>query len=286
MSSFRADRRAKDAGDLLEKKKKNKKERADEGVALVSTRALLKEHGYPDENIEEALGKFGPHLSRCVEYCLQQKEESAAQDVDQISDPIDEEEWARNLIQNMGYNQEVATRALEISRFSFSRALLVLLHGNDEDKTKYMGTHHFRRHTLRKTMGFDNTRAAGQNVRAEYAQRAREYSQRDMQVVDFGMHAGDTTNACFWLCLVAGLSKARWQPDAHALQGVEDVSVLWPQVRALDLIGMDRSATIRQTPFGLFAEKLRKYMCDGPHAVLLRQDMMLRLFPAFAALDP
>jgi hypothetical protein len=27
-----------------------------------------------------------------------------------------------------------------------------------------------------------------------------------MQVLDFGMYAGETTNACFWLALAAGLS--------------------------------------------------------------------------------
>ena len=49
---------------------------------------------------------------------------------------------------------------------------------------------------------------------------------------------------------------------------------------------MDGSATIARTPLGLFAEKLRKYMCDGPNAVLVRRDMLETLFPAFAALDP
>ena len=36
----------------------------------------------------------------------------------------------------------------------------------------------------------------------------------------------------------------------------------------------------------LFAEKLRRYMCNGPDAVLLRRDMVQKLFPAFAAIDP
>ena len=35
---------------------------------------------------------------------------------------------------------------------------------------------------------------------------------------------------------------------------------------------------------GCFAEKLRVVMCAGPHAMLLRSDMMELLYAAFAAL--
>jgi hypothetical protein len=60
---------------------------------------------------------------------------------------------------------------------------------------------------------------------------------------------------------------------------------LWIKVRALDLLSLDNSATVRQSSLGLLAEKLRKYMCDGPDAVLLRQDMLEKLFPAYAGID-
>ena len=42
---------------------------------------------------------------------------------------------------------------------------------------------------------------------------------------------------------------------------------------------------VRHSPLGLFAEKLRRYMCTGAAAVLLRPDVQARLFPAFAAID-
>ena len=41
----------------------------------------------------------------------------------------------------------------------------------------------------------------------------------------------------------------------------------------------------RDSPLGLFAERLRRYMCTGAAAVLLRPDVQARLFPAFAAID-
>ena len=286
VSSFRADRRVKDAGDLAVAKKKKSENCNNADTAVGCTKALLQEHGYPDGDIEGALEKCGPHLTRCVEYCLRREGESRQIGEEEQSGPIDEEEGARNLIQSMGFDADATTLALEMSGFSFSRALLILLHGCDEDRTKLMGTSHFRRHTLRKTVSFNSIKAAGANVRAEYAQRATTQFHRPMQVLDFGMYAGDTTNACFWLCLSAGLSKSSWSPSAHALQGIDGLLELWPQVRACDLVAMDRSATIARSPLGLFAEKLRKYMCDGPNAVLVRRDILQKLYPAFAALDP
>ena len=63
--------------------------------------------------------------------------------VSQDANPIDEEEWAQTMMQSMGFDEVVTTKALEIADFSFSRALLVLLHGNDDDKTTVMGTSAF-----------------------------------------------------------------------------------------------------------------------------------------------
>ena len=42
---------------------------------------------------------------------------------------------------------------------------------------------------------------------------------------------------------------------------------------------------VRYFSLGLFAEKLRRYMCTGAAAVLLRPDVQARVFPAFAAID-
>jgi hypothetical protein len=185
----------------------------------------------------------------------------------------------------MGFGVQIATEALESCEYPFSRALLFLLHGKDLDKAKFMGAHHLRRHTRRNTASLDTAKAAGSNVRADYVHRAQQHFHRDMQVVDFGMYAGETTNACFGLCLVAGLSRTPWRPEAHALPGLMEMAELWNKVRALDLLSLDKAAAVRQSPLGLLAEKLRNYMCDGPDAVLLRQDMLEKLYPAYAAID-
>ena len=108
-----------------------------------------------------------------------------------------------------------------------------------------------------------------------------------MSVVDVGQYAADTTAACFWLCLAAGLSRSDWQVDAQALPGLSDIADLLNDVRAMPLRALDRGSgqEIRKSSLGLLAARLRFYMCGGPHAVLLRQDMVDKLFPAFAGIE-
>ena len=147
-----------------------------------------------------------------------------------------------------------------------------------------MGMHHFRRHTRASSISLDSRAFGSDLVRAEYVRRAQGHFNRVMQVVDFGLYAGQTTNACFWLCLAAGLSKGHWQVDAQALPGLVGIAGLLDEVRLLPLAFFDGGANVRQSPLGRLAEKLRTYMCAGPGAVLLRRDMLEKLFPAFAAI--
>jgi len=103
-------------------------------------------------------------------------------------------------------------------------------------------------------------------------------------VVDFGQYAGETTNACFWLCLAAGLCHSSWRLDAQALSGLADTGHFLQEVRTLPLASFDKGEGVRTSALGMFAERLRKYMCAGSDAVLLRRDMLEKLFPAFAAI--
>ena len=235
----------------------------------------MKEHGYADDIIEDAFKKCGPHLTRCLEYCIGEVSPPA---------PVGEEEWARELIQSLGFDGQTTKAALEACNFSFSDAVLCLLHGNDADKTKVMGTHHFRRQTLRKTYTVNLGTTASDRVRDEYSMRAQRHFNRDMIVVDFGQYAGETTNACFWLCLAAGLCHSNWRLDAQVLPGLADSGHFLEEVGTLPLAFYDRSESVRTSALGMFAERIRKYMCAGPDAVLLRRDMLDRLFPAFAAI--
>ncbi len=124
------------------------------------------------------------------------------------------------------------------------------------------------------------------SVREQYAGRALADLGLETCVVDFGLHAGQTTNACFWLCLAAGLAASSWSPncvDGQALPAV--VNSLLAETRAMDLHILDGADASGKTPLGMLASTMRQHFCAGPSSVLLRPDMMGRIYQAFAGLQ-
>ena len=70
VSSFRADKScaAKTKSRKREHRRQQGKVSGTSGSDVV--RAILREHGYKDEDIEASLALYGPDLQRCVEFCL------------------------------------------------------------------------------------------------------------------------------------------------------------------------------------------------------------------------
>jgi hypothetical protein len=287
VSSFRADKVVKDVGDKAYRKERQQK-RIPESFPLFCVQAVLKEHGYDKEIIEAAIHLHGCSIQRCVEYCLNRAQDQSDSMVitNTPVDPVSEEVWASELISELGFDTDTVTQALESTSFSFAKAIVLLLNGNDHVCNKYRGAKVFRRHTQRKTMGLNLVKFADAGIREQYRSRARTHFQCDANVFDFGMYAGKTVNACFWLSLAAGLANAAWHIDTQALPGLADSVSLLQQLRTMDMTTLHLSKDVRLSPLGLFAEKLRSYMCAHDTAVLLRPDMQARLFPAFAAIDP
>jgi hypothetical protein len=102
----------------------------------------------------------------------------------------------------------------------------------------------------------------------------------ELRAVDFGMHAGDTTNACFWLCLAAGLAASSWSTDSVSVQA------LLTETHAMDLCQLDRAParSVRTSALGKLASTLRTHFCRGHSSVLMRPDMQERIYQAFAGL--
>ncbi len=277
VTAFRAD------AEFRGQKKKNKKGQ-DQPHCFKVTEELLREHGYPDAHIQEAMTACGPDAARCVDYCLARNSGSVDVD-DRQQKPLSQEDWCASIIRSLGFDSQLVAKTLEQVDWSFPLALSTLLNGNDHARTSYR----FRRHTMqRKVLQMNLEKVSGSAVRSEYVQRAREHFHRDFHVVDLGQHAASTTGACFWLCLAAGLSKSGWRIEAHALPGLADSVELLADVQAMPLVDLDGKPgrDIAQTPLGRFAFKLRQYMCAGPGSVLLRPDMKDKVYAAFAGIDP
>ena len=122
------------------------------------------------------------------------------------------------------------------------------------------------------------------SVRTQYKNRALAELHMNVAVVDLGQHAGRTTGACCWLCLVAGLSSSRWVPDQTLPAAIPK---LLDQTRALDLRSLDRArgSVIKDRPLGSLAAALREFFCGGESAVLLRMDMLTSIYEAFVCLE-
>ena len=248
--------------------------------------AILKDHGYPVEHINEALAICGTNLQQCAQYCLSKANDDVEIVVPEIAATA--EEWASQTIRGSGFTERATTQALETSEFSFTQALLLLLYGQDEERLKSKGCNGFHRHLSRRTFRIDESSLNGDPVRAQYEARALADLGLNVVAVDLGQYAGTTTAACFWLALAAGLSRLEWEIPAQALLGLGEAAELLSQTRRMQLRDLDQKdagVRLQATPVGLVAEQLRKYMCAGDDAVLLRRDVVDRLYPAFAALD-
>ena len=247
-------------------------------------KSILREHGYDEERARQAIEFHGVDLDQCVEFCLQ----STDADLAATQAVATEDDWASHVIQSLGFDEITCTRALETCEFSFSRALRLLLLGNDIGKANQVGTTHFRRHTTTRVYGIPEQTLAADPVRSAYEERARRELDVRSRAVDLGQYAGATTGACFWLALAAGLAHARWEVPGQALPALAELPALLSKVRETPLSDLDlktASASLRASAVGQLALLLRQYMCNGPDEILLREDVLRMIFPAFAALD-
>jgi hypothetical protein len=248
---------------------------------------LLQERDFPQDHIQEALQVCGPRLQACVEYCLGKAQDEQCKPVSDSSATLRDEASAAEALGALGYSLEECTRALELCDFSFTSAIKLLLFGSDADRTKYLAKSRFRKHFI-KAKKKANPSLAADLVREQYTARALADLGLETRVLDFGQRAGETKNACFWLCLAAGLTTSSWSPncvDGQALPA--DVGNLLAETRAMDLHLLDKvdGRYIKNTPLGTLAATLRQHFCADPAGILRRPDMMARIYQAFAGLQ-
>jgi hypothetical protein len=292
VEAFRRDRTLRNAGDKAKSKQgtSNKKEGADTDWSTLSSRValeILQEMDFPRDHVQEALQVCGSRVQACVEYCLAKAQDAECKPVSDSSAVLRDEASAAEALGALGFSLEECTRSLELCAFSFTSALKLLLFGSDIDRTKYLAKTPFRKH-FRKGVRKPDASLAGISVRQQYQDRALADLGLETRVVDFGIHAGQTTNACCWLSLAAGLAASSWSPnsvDGQALPAV--IGSLLAETRAMDLHLLDNAAdsTIKNTPLGNLAATLRQHFCADPAPILLRPDMMGRIYQAFAGLQ-
>ncbi len=116
-------------------------------TAEQATTALLQEHGYPDDDIAKALAACGPSVDRCIEHCLQLS--IAPDELPQADEPVDEQDWAFDIMVDLGFPNAVVAKHMEQCDFDFPLALTSLVYGDREERKL---SQHSKRHTSKQTM--------------------------------------------------------------------------------------------------------------------------------------
>ena len=262
-----------EAKDIADEKgaAKTRKTTSEATAAEQATKHLLEEYGYPGEDVATALLACGPSLENCLDF-LEQKQ-LAPDAVPEVDSVVDEEGWAQSVMLDLGFSETTITSALERFDFDFSLALTFLLYG-DQERRKL--EKHVKRHTSKQIMPAISM-SVGEK-KAQYAARAARDLQLSVQVVDLGQYAGNTANACFWLCLAVGLTRSGWVPSRY----------LWRRLSSFDAAKTSAVPTegmpVRDSHVGKLAVQLRHHMCLGDDAAMLQPRVRDKIYQAFAAL--
>ena len=99
------------------------------------------------------------------------------------------------------------------------RALALLLFGNDPARAKRAASTRLRRHTATRVFGIAEREVASDSVRRVYETRTSQDLNMQTRAIDLGQYAGETSAACFWLAVAAGIAHIRWAPSGPGSAG-------------------------------------------------------------------
>jgi len=186
---------------------------------------------------------------------------------------------------DMGFGVTDITTALENENFCFGKALRLLLNGLDDKRTDtdLDQTRRFNRHCHKRVTWHGVL--TGESEFEHYRQRALASLGLVVDVLDLGMAAGSTSNACFWLSLAAGLARCEQNVLRQALPAKHAAIVLLEQLRQPNGLEQCIASGVPRSALGLLAESLRHYFCAGPTAVLLRANIKDKIYAAFALMQ-
>ena len=270
VGSFKGSRKAEDIADKKQKAK-GRKSTSEASPAELATKHLLEEYDYPAQDVSAALCACGPSLSKCMAYI--EVTRSGFQPDDPTDSIVKEQDWAQNVMVELGFSVAAITSALERFDWDFSLALTFLLYGQQDQNAL---RNQMRRHTSRKPV--PATPIHLHEKQRQYVARAQRDLHLVVRVVDLGARAGTTINACFWLSLAAALTRSAWAPFNHLRDRLSGFDAARASPIPVDVKGVACSA------IGALAVQLRHHMCLGNEAVMLKPHVRDVIYQAYAAL--
>ena len=267
--------------------------------AAKACEAILLEHGYAKDHIEEAVATCGSDIHCCIEFCVAR---SNGAPLPARTSEANLQDSHRDLILAMGFEEKLITSALEETSFDFRKALVLLLAGiDDRAPRRRCELHKARLQRLFKrtymTHKEEKKRAQHRTNRPDYyTTRARNELGVRLLACDCGMEAGLTRNACFWLSLAAAWSFIEFSAPLSALEEATRDDRTRVQ-KLLSRRGKISEASIRERAtnrhqkddcLGKLAAKLRCHFCGQGSSeepcVMMRGTVIQQFFPAYAAL--
>ena len=270
VGSFKGSKKAEDIADKKQKSK-GPKCTSKESPAEVATKHLLEEYNFSAQEVSEALHACGPSLSKCTAYI--EVIQSGFKPDDPTDTIVKEQDWAQNVMVELGFSVPTITSALERFDWDFSSALSFLLYGQQDKNTV---RHLMRRHTSARPVPAIPIHL--HEKQQQYVARARKDLQLVVRAVDLGARAGTTINACFWLSLAAALTRSPWAPFSNLCDRLSGFHAARNSPIPVNVEAIPLSA------IGALAVELRHHMCLGDEAVMLKPHVRDIIYQAYAAL--
>ena len=270
VGSFKGSKKAEDIADKKQKAK-GPKCTSKASPAELATKHLLEEYNFSAQEVSAALHACGPSLSRCTAYI--EVSQSGFQPDDPTDTIVKEQDWAQNVMVELGFSVDTITSALERFDWDFSSALTFLLYGQKDQNTL---RDQMRRHTSRKPVPAIHIHL--HEKQQQYVSRAQKDLQLVVRAVDLGARAGTTINACFWLSLAAALTRSPWAPFSLLHDRLSGFHAARASPIPVNVGGVACSA------IGALAVQLRHHMCLGDEAVMLKPHVRDVIYQAYAAL--
>ena len=242
-------RRASSTSEGLKVAKKSKQTKATYNPAVDFYKPMLSNMGFEDAIIDKALNAGIASLHDLLDFCLR-------------------------------YTQATDRQSLSCYRSPEVAMERIMQQKDETQRQKRLAK---RRACKKKTF---RTVLPTSEVFSSYMSSAKAmFPYKEWNVFDFGMLADGTINACFWLSVVAGLSRMdvfHVNLQSELLELIEDVQAL----KAIDLIVLKSEAQRLEgvDPLGKLARRLRELVC-GPTGFMLQATNLPRWAPAFAHLQ-
>ena len=256
------------------KQSKRKDSTLQQTDALAIELELLLEQGFERDLAEHALTCCSSDVAQAIEFCLAHQS-STAEERQSLETQITAAERALRTQRQWRESRFLDCQPKSGDSAETLKELIASRSAGSSQQWRARAASLCKRRVAIRVASCPGPKAA---IIKEYEQRAlQRWPGAVWKAVDLGIRAGVHTNACFWLCLAAGLSRCELKD-----YGSEELHRLHEQARSIPFTDLQRPRTTAVDVVGVVADGLRQCFC-GLNGIMFRPDVMAVYAPIFAA---